>query len=150
MLVNLLLLSVQPLDVSTVMQKETFTEIHHLALLECTVKAYPPIIDDCVDVFFRNSTLPANRVHVQTGNIIDETLIEIEFDPVTASDFGLYKVVINNGVGGDKVINLTLNDTEQGGSHMLNRCNDFICSKDKPKYIYNVNRHTHNANFALR
>ena len=104
------------------MQKMTFTEIYQKALLNCSVRAYPQVTADHVDVLFGGFLLPANSINVETTrHSVDESLIKITIDPVTADDFGLYEVIVNNGVGGDNAINVQL--IEQGGSY-FKQCTD--------------------------
>ena len=59
---------------------------------------------------YGDSTFPANRIRVESVDKVDETLIELTFDSVTADDFGSYEVVLNNGVGDDVTVNLNLSE----------------------------------------
>ena len=93
-------ISVSPVDISALVQKTTFAEVNSKITISCTVRAYPPVTRDHVKVMFRRLMLPADTFSVQSiANKVDETLIELAFDLVTADDFGLYEFFLQNGVG---------------------------------------------------
>ena len=92
-------MSVSPVDITALVQKTTFAEVNSKTTISCTVRAYPPVTSDHVKVMFRQLMLPADTFSVQSiANNVDETLIELAFDLVTAEDFGLYEFFVQNGV----------------------------------------------------
>ena len=113
----MLLLIISPVDVSSDMQKVSYSQIHNDATLSCNVRANPVIIESGV-IIRHNQTLIKSDVSVQAVNTMtDETLIEVKFKPVLAEDFGIYEVVVINKVG-QQMIQLIL--VENGKRYSLN------------------------------
>ena len=94
---------------SSLAQKVTYTGVNKKALLNCTVRAYPSITKNNVEVWHKGSTILRSDVSVKSVNTtIDETLIEMNFDPVTVDDYGLYDVELDNNVGEKITLQLSL------------------------------------------
>ena len=94
---------------SSVIQKITYTDVNKKALLNCTVRAYPAITKNNVEIWHRGSAILLSDVSITSVNTkIDETLIEMTFDPVRVDDYGLYDVQLDSNVGEKVTLQLSL------------------------------------------
>ena len=103
--------SLAPKDISSSDQKVTYTDKNSHALLNCTVIAYPAGGSLAVTVKHEGVRIGSEKVNVTAiQKPMDGFLIEVVFDIVTADDFGIYNVTLNNGVADDVVISLNLHE----------------------------------------
>ena len=103
----LIIISVAPQDVSSLQQKNVYTSVNSKVLLNCTVRAYPILQSTNVIISFKGKYILSSDISLQKLPA-DESLIELTFDPVTESDFGVYEVTVNNGIGTPTVISMRI------------------------------------------
>ena len=92
---------------SSLKQKTVYTSVNSLVLLNCTIRAYPIILLTNVIISFNDEFIPSSDISMLQLPA-DESLIELTFDPVTESDFGIYEVTVNNGIGTPTVITMRI------------------------------------------
>ena len=96
-------------DESTFSQKILYADVGENALLNCTLRSYPVLSIDDIEVVHLPSNHKIEHFEIiSANNRVDETIIQLTFDRVTLDDFGTYQVTASNGVGEELKIEMYL------------------------------------------
>ena len=112
--INQFIILDSPRDVSSDNQKVTYATVGSRTQLNCSVRSFPVISIHNIKIYHTDSYLDSNQMKaVRTNDQVDEVLIRLIFEKISVSDFGIYRVELDNGVGGISTIEMKIE--EHGG-----------------------------------
>ena len=92
----------------------TYTTLGSSIQLNCSVRSFPVISIKNIQVYHIDSYLDSDQIGItQSEEKVDEVLIQLMFDKISVTDFGIYRMEVDNGVGEMAITEMEIK--EEGG-----------------------------------